>query len=82
MTKPLKTAEKLFELHIFDSICPSNCAILKNCTMFYPEIQSDVLQSSNESYQSGLTLTFQTFCQPLPNITVLTVINFLTGMEI
>lgn len=78
----VNSVEKLFDLHIMDSICPSKCFILKNYKMFHPEIESDVLQSSNGSYKSGRTLTFQSSCQLLPNITVLAVINFLAGIEI
>ena len=53
-------------------------AIFKNYSMFYYEIKSNVLQSSNEtawlSYQSDHTLTFQVFCWPLPNSKILTLI--------
>ena len=53
-------------------------AIFKNYLMFYYEIKSNVLQSSNEtawlSYQSDHTLTFQVFCWPLPNSKILTLI--------
>ena len=44
MTKSfVKVVEKLFDLHIVDSIPPSKRAILKNYTMSYPAIESDVL---------------------------------------
>ena len=48
MTKQLiKTVEKFFKLHVVGSFDPSKDNILKNYSMFYFEIENNVLESSN-----------------------------------
>ena len=41
----LETVEKLFKLHEMDSIHPSKHSILKNRSIFYSEIENNVLPS-------------------------------------
>lgn len=65
---------------------PSKRAILKNYSIFNFEIENNMLQPSNESsllsYQGDRNLTFQTFCWTLRNLTFVTDINYLAGMEL
>ena len=41
-----------------------------------------IQKSRNQGYQSSHVLSFQAFCQPLPNFKVLKVINHLAGIKI
>ena len=43
----LGIVEKLFKLHVMDSIHSSKRSILKICSMFYFEIENNVLQLRN-----------------------------------
>ena len=46
----LKTVEISFELHVEGSFDPSKGAILKNDSMFYSDIENNVLQSSSNHH--------------------------------
>ena len=56
----VKTVEKLFKLHVVDGIYPSKRSILKNYSMFYSEIENNVLlQSWNVSASHGIVMHSQ-----------------------
>ena len=81
----VKTVALLLKFQIAYDFHPSKRITLKKYSMCYSEIENNELESSNRStslsYQRDCILTFRTFCWPLTNLTVLTKINHLVGME-
>ena len=64
----LKTVEISFELHVEGSFDPSKGAILKNDSMFYSDIENNVLQSSSNHYWKPAKVVNELFLSaPLSN---------------
>ena len=80
----VKTVKKLFNLHTEGYFNPSKRAILKTTQCIILKLktmQSNHPQPMSLPYRKDC-IDFQTFCCSLTNMAVLTVINYLVGMEI